>query len=112
MKCFRFEFTTDKSCRYITPEQGTKDQMILALLISSQEKPKVGVLCTVFDRHVQPWTTLAETVHKTPTLGLYCKVIKQPRNIWSFVPRSDGIFLHTLLMVTLNIKQKNLGVVR
>ena len=51
-------------------DQGTKDQMILGSLISSQDKPKVAVLCTVLDRVVQPWTSLGKTVHKTPTLDL------------------------------------------
>ena len=60
----------------MAPEQGTKDQMILGSLISSQDKPKVGVLCTVLDRVVQPWTSLGETVHKTPTLGLHSELIK------------------------------------
>ena len=40
--------------------------MIMGSLISSQDKPKVGVLCTVLDRVVQAWTSLGETVHKTP----------------------------------------------
>ena len=75
--------------------QGTRDQMILGSSISSQDKPKDGVLCTVLDRHVQPWTTLGETVHKTPTLGLYCEVIKQPRNIWSFF-LGQMAYLYTL----------------
>ena len=94
----------------MAPDQGTKDQMILGSLISSQDKPKVGVLCTVLDRVVQPWTSLGETVHKTPTLGLHCELIKEPRIIWSFVPWSDGISLHTLLMVKQNPKQFFLGI--
>ena len=77
-------------------DQGTKDQMILGSLISSQDKPKVGVLCTVLDRVVQPWTSLGETVHKMPTLGVHCELIKEPRLIWSFVPWSDGISPHPL----------------
>ena len=49
MKCFKIEFTTNKSCRYVASDQGTKYQMILGSLISSQDKPKVGVSCTVLD---------------------------------------------------------------
>ena len=59
----------------MAPEQGTKNQIIVGLLISSQDKPKVGALCTVLDRHVQPWTALGETVHKRATLGLSCEII-------------------------------------
>ena len=31
------------------PEQGTKDQMILGSIVTSHDKLKVGILCTVFD---------------------------------------------------------------
>ena len=43
-------------------DQGTKDQMILGYLISSQEKPKVAVLCTVLPSVVQGWTCMSKTV--------------------------------------------------
>ena len=49
--------------------------MTLGSLMTSHGKPKVGVLCTVFDRVVQSWTSLGETVHKTPTLGLHCELV-------------------------------------
>ena len=62
----------------MAPDEGTKDQMILGSLIGSQDKPKVGVLCTVLDRVVQPWTSQGETVHKMPTLGLHCELIREP----------------------------------
>ena len=46
----------------MAPDRGTKDQLILGSLISSQDKPKVDILCTVWDRVVQHWTSLGETV--------------------------------------------------
>ena len=94
----------------MAPDQGTKDQMTLGSLMTSHGKPKVGVLCTVFDRVVQPWTSLGQTVHKTPTLGLLCELIIEPIIIWYFVPWSDGISLHPLLMVNQNPKQFFLGI--
>ena len=94
----------------MAPDQGTKDQMIQGSLITSHGKPKVGVLCTVLDMVVQPWTSLGETVHKMPTLGLHCELIKEPRIIWSFVPWSDGIYLQLLLVVNQNTKQFFLGI--
>ena len=47
-----YQFGTNKSCRDMLPEQGTEDQMILGPLVTSHDKPKVGILCTVFDRVV------------------------------------------------------------
>ena len=79
------------------PEQETKDQMFLGSLVTLQDKPKVGVLCTVFDRVVLPRTTVDKTVHKTATLGLSCEVTNRPRNIWSFVSCSGSLSLQLLL---------------
>ena len=80
------------------PEQETKDQMILGILFTSHDKPKVGILCTDFDRVVLPRTPLAKTVHKTPTLGLSCEVNNIPRHIWSFVSCSGSLYLKLLLL--------------
>ena len=44
-------------------DQGTKDQMIMGSIISSQCKPKLGVLCTDSPSDVQGWTTMSKTVH-------------------------------------------------
>ena len=43
-------------------------------------------------------------------MGLHCELIKEPRFIWSFVPWSDGISIHPLLMVNQNMKQFFLGI--
>ena len=70
--CFKFGFATNKSCtyRYMPSKQETEDQMVLDSSITSQDKPKVGVLCTVLDSNVMSAVdNTAETVHKTPTLG-------------------------------------------
>ena len=56
------------------PEQETKDQMCLGQLFTSQDKPKVGVLCTVLASVVLGRTTLSKTLHKTPTFGLPCEM--------------------------------------
>ena len=85
-------------------DQGTIDQMILGSSISSQCKPKVGVLCTVSPSDVQGWTTLSKTVHKTPNLGLSCELIKEPRIIWSFVPCSGAIYIKLLIVVNSILK--------
>ena len=66
-------FGNNKSLRDKLPEQETKGQMFLGILVNSHDKPKVGILCTVFDRVVLPRTTVANTVHKTLTLGLSCE---------------------------------------
>ena len=73
-KCICYQFGNNKSLRDKLPEQETKNKMFLGLLVTSHDKPKVGVLCTVFGSVVLPRTTLAKTVHKTPTLGLSCEV--------------------------------------
>ena len=75
-------------------DQGTKDQMILGFLKSSQCKPKVGVLCTVLLSDVQGWTTLSKTVHKTPTLGLSCELIKKTQNNLVFYSLVRFFFLN------------------
>ena len=85
------------------PEQGTKDQMFLGSLITSQHKHKVGRFMYCFDRVVQGQDNPVKTVHKTPTLGLPCEVIESPRNIWSFVPGSGCISLQLLLMTNINM---------
>ena len=64
------------------PEQETKDQLFLGSSITSRHMLKVGVLCTALATVVLGRTRLAETVHKTPTLGVCCEVINEPSIIW------------------------------
>ena len=87
------------------PEQGTKDQMFLGLLIASQHKPKVGRFMYCFDRVVLGQDNPVKTVHKTPTLGLSCEVIEGLRNIWYFVPCSGCLSLQLLLVTNINMRQ-------
>ena len=72
--------------------------MFLGPSITSHDKPKVGILCTVLTGLSYPRTTLSKQYIKRPTLGLCCEVINKPSNIWSFVPCSGGIALQLLLV--------------
>ena len=85
-------------------DQGTNDHMLLGYLMTSQDKPKIGVLCTVSPSVVQGWTRLSKTVHKTPTLGLSCELIEKLSIIWSLVPWPGVTYLQLLSVVNLNLK--------
>ena len=73
-------------------------------MIISQDKPNIYVLRTVsaIVVHAVGITVQSKTVNKTPTLGLSCEAIKEPRIIWSPVSCPDGIYVKLLLVANPN----------
>ena len=78
--CFIFGFAANKSSTDMSSKQETENQMVLGYLITSQGKPKVGVLCTVLDSDVRCGHHWLKQYIKRQLCACYVKLSRHPES--------------------------------